>query len=471
MTTENIANRTLYTGDNLAVMRGINSSTIDLIYLDPPFNSKRDYAAPIGSLAAGAAFTDTWTLDDIERSWIDDIELDNAALWHAIVGAGYTAGDSMQAYLTYMAVRLIEMHRILKPTGSIYLHCDPTASHYLKQLMDAIFGRAQFRNEIIWSHQGSWIQPKNRFPRRHDTLLFYSKGAQCVLHPTFENDYASQTNYKRWKKYLVNSNQILADNMPTHDKRFAPYLKRFVERHGRQPANGDVVMEVTGSRTGDVVYTKVVDPKSSERTGYPTQKPLALLKRIIQASSNEGDLVLDPFAGCATTCVAAEALGRRWVGIDIEPLARDIVRDRLAQQAESDPLFKLRDADDKMPEVHLATALPERTDLFAVEEALRLRIQRMDGYRSADIKHKLYEAQEGRCGGGCENAAERLGRWFPIDIFEVDHVHAKSKGGPDIDDNLQLLCPTCNRRKGNRTMQYLIDTNAAEQEAACQLPE
>ena len=150
----NVGNRTLFTCDNLPVMRGINSETIDLIYLDPPFNSKRNYAAPIGSQAAGAAFKDTWNLDDIKREWVEDIEADNKAAWAAIISAGYINGESMQAYLTYMAIRLIEMRRILKPTGSIYLHCDPAASHYLKLLMDSIFGVKNFRNEIVWGYKG-----------------------------------------------------------------------------------------------------------------------------------------------------------------------------------------------------------------------------------------------------------------------------------------------------------------------------
>ena len=140
----NVENRSLFTCDNLPVMQGINSETIDLIYLDPPFNSKRNYAAPIGSQAAGAAFKDTWNLDDIKREWVEDIEADNKATWASIVSAGHISGESTQAYLTYMAIRLIEMRRILKDTGSIYLHCDPTASHYLKLLVDAVFWTAKF---------------------------------------------------------------------------------------------------------------------------------------------------------------------------------------------------------------------------------------------------------------------------------------------------------------------------------------
>ena len=152
--TANWRNRTLWTGDNLTVMRGMNSESVDLIYLDPPFNSNRNYAAPIGDTKSTAEFRDTWSLDDVKREWVEDIETDNTASWSAITAAGFTNGESAQAYLTYMAIRLIEMRRILKPTGSLYLHCDPKMSHYIKLLMDAILGAEQYRNEIIWYYRG-----------------------------------------------------------------------------------------------------------------------------------------------------------------------------------------------------------------------------------------------------------------------------------------------------------------------------
>lgn len=151
MAEQNWSPRTIWTGDCIEIMRGMNSNTIDLIYLDPPFNSKQDYAAPIGSMAAGAAFKDTWTLSDIDVEWIDLIEHDNPHLYHVILAA---VTDSDKAYLAYMADRLLEMPRLLKPTGSIYLHCDPTMSHYLKVVMDAIFGRDRFQNEFIWYYSG-----------------------------------------------------------------------------------------------------------------------------------------------------------------------------------------------------------------------------------------------------------------------------------------------------------------------------
>ena len=148
----NFATRTIWTGDNLDVLRGINSESVDLIYLDPPFNSNRNYAAPIGSKAAGAAFKDTWTLDDVDEAWHGEIADRDPALYSIIDAAGLAHGSSMKSYLIMMAVRLLEMRRVLQPTGSIYLHCDPNASHYLKMLMDAVFGKQCFINEIIWCY-------------------------------------------------------------------------------------------------------------------------------------------------------------------------------------------------------------------------------------------------------------------------------------------------------------------------------
>ncbi len=171
----NWVNRTVWTGDNLDIMRGMNDECVDLIYLDPPFNSNRNYQAPIGSEAAGAAFKDTWTLSDVDEAWDGEIADREPALYAIIDAAGVAHGKGMKAYLIMMGVRLLEMRRILKPTGSIYLHCDPTASHYLKMLMDAVIGVGRFRNEIVWSYK-KWTNSARCFQRNHDTLLFYSNG-------------------------------------------------------------------------------------------------------------------------------------------------------------------------------------------------------------------------------------------------------------------------------------------------------
>ena len=174
MGSPNWANRTIWTGDNLEIMRGMNSESVDLIYLDPPFNSKANYAAPIGSQAAGAAFKDTWTLSDVDAEWINLIEAKHPALYRVLLAA---LTDSDKSYLAYMAARILEMRRLLKPVGSIYLHCDPTMSHYLKLIMDAVLGRKAFRNEIVWCYGGRGMS-KNWFQRKHDILLFFGGGGE-----------------------------------------------------------------------------------------------------------------------------------------------------------------------------------------------------------------------------------------------------------------------------------------------------
>ena len=181
----NWANRTLWTGDNLDIMRGMNSETVDLIYLDPPFNSNKNYSAPIGSEAAGAAFKDTWTLSDVDEAWHGEIADREPTLYAIIDAAGLSHGKSMKSYLIMMAVRLIEMRRILKETGSIYLHCDPVANHYLKSLMDATFGQNNFRDEMVWRRNESGAKGSQHSPMSWgsnvDYLLYLHKGGQAYL--------------------------------------------------------------------------------------------------------------------------------------------------------------------------------------------------------------------------------------------------------------------------------------------------
>ena len=315
----NFADKTLWTGDNLDILRGLNSETVDLIYLDPPFNSNRNYAAPVGSKAAGAAFKDTWTLSDLDVAWVGLIDDEQPAVANLLHAASLTHGKGMQSYLTMMAVRLLEMRRVLKGTGSIYLHCDPTASHYLKLLMDAVFGPGRFQNEIVWYYSGGGASTQ-RFARKHDTLLFYTMAAQGW---TFNVD----------------------------DVR-VPYKWTA----GQRREDGPERSYRKGKLPDDVIEMQGVMPWAKERVGYPTQKPLALLERIIAASSNPGDIVLDPFCGCATACVAADKLGRRWVGIDISPKAVELVNMRLQQAMGS--LFHHR-------YVTARTDIPRRTDIAA----------------------------------------------------------------------------------------------------------
>lgn len=463
MTALNVKNRTLFTHDNLQVMRGINSETIDLIYLDPPFNSKRNYAAPIGSQAAGAAFSDTWSLDDIKKEWVETLETENKALWAAITAAGYISGESMQAYLTYMAIRLIEMKRLLKPTGSIYLHCDPTASHYLKIVMDAIFGNKtvkneNFRNEITWKRQTGHNDSKS-FGRIADIILFYGKPIRKdVIRVPLSDERAAAYNRKDkigWYDVGDLTAKGLSGGGYTYDFhghhgpwRYPEERIRELEAAGRiylpEKRNGvPRIKKYLHENKGVVpssIWTDIppVQPHSGEKTGYPTQKPVALLERIIKASSDEGDMVLDPFCGCATTCIAAEKLNRGWIGIDIEEKARDLVIERLHKEIYNDALLKGQ----TLPDVTHRKSPPNRTEPNAP-------------IRSPNIKQILYDKQKGRCAAPCLDG--KIGREFPIDIFEIDHINPRSKGGGDVDSNLQLLCPPCNRKKGNKTMTHLME--------------
>ena len=283
-----LSNRTLFTGDNLPVLRGLNSDSVDLIYLDPPFNSNKDYSAPIGSEAAGAHFKDAWTLDDVDAEWHGQIADEHPGAYKVIDAAGIAHSKGMQAYLIMMAVRMIEMQRILCPTGSIYLHVDPTASHYLKTLMDSIFGRAAYRNEIIWAYRRLPAKQEN-FQRMHDVVLRYAgEGAT-------------------W-------NQLYDDPAPSTVKQHKGRKRVRVIVDGKRMPDAYTEIKSAGPAMRDVWNISVLHPSAKERVGYPTQKPLSLLERIIRASSNEGDYVFDPFCGCATTLVAAEKLSRKWGG-------------------------------------------------------------------------------------------------------------------------------------------------------------
>jgi len=385
----NFAPSTIWTGDNLPILRGMNAACVDLIYLDPPFNSNRTYGAPIGSKAAGASFKDAWTLDDVDLCWHGELAERNPAVYTVIEAARQCHGKGMQSYLIFMAVRLLEMHRVLKPTGSIYLHCDPTASHYLKLLMDGIFGKDHFRNEIVWSY-GTGGLSKSNFARKHDILLYYSDGS--VFNVQTEKAY---TKSKSRKPGLVN---------------YGAGKAIFYEDD-----NG-VYNEVSMRDVWEIPY---LNSQAKERLGYPTQKPLALLDRIIKASSKPGNLVLDPFCGCATSLVAADRLGRQWAGIDLSPLATKLVKERIIAD---NPLWA--------GPIALDTP-PRRTDLAHLPHY-------------GTHRHRLYGEQEGIC-GGCNTH-------FPFRVMDVDHILPRSKGGTDHPDNLQLLCSGCNRSKGDRTM-------------------
>ena len=388
----------------------MNSASVDLIYLDPPFNSKANYAAPIGSEAAGAEFKDTWTLQDVDITWLDLIEQKHPRV-NRVIRAAMT--DSDKSYLIYMAARLIEMHRLLKPTGSIYLHCDPTMSHSLKLLMDAIFGRNQFRNDIVWCYTGSNSPTKDRFNAKSDNILFYA-GEGAIFNKQYV-PYGEKT-LKQYNKVDASGRRYRKHSIRKDGTEHRLYLD---EARGIPVLNWWTDIKSFGTAT-----------QSKERTGYPTQKPLALLRRIIRASSDPDQIVLDPFCGCATACIAAEIETRQWVGIDISPKASDLVRMRMQKEVRLFYQGTVRDD------------IPRRTDIGTIPR-----------YNSPENRDKLYGMQGGYC-AACETHFE------PRNL-EVDHIIARSQGGTDHIENLQLLCGSCNRIKGNRGMEYLLSKLAA----------
>ena len=456
----NFTNRTVWTGDNLDILRGFNSGCVDLIYLDPPFNSNRDYAAPIGSRAAGAAFKDTWTLDDVDLAWHGEIADRHSSLYGVIAASHSAHGQSMMSYLIMMAVRLLELKRVLKPTGTIFLHCDPTANAYLRTVMDAVFLSKHFVADITWKRTSA--HNDRLFASVCDSILCYGApprygaAVRVPLDPEYVKRYYRHEDergryrhgdltgpktsagesgepwngvdptkigrcwsvprsgvYARWIEENIIPGYCglgihdrldaldAADMIHWPDRGYMPSLKRYLrENQGQLPSN---------------VWTDIKPASRKERVGYPTQKPLKLLERIIKASTRPGDVVLDPFCGCATTLEAAEKLNRQWVGIDLSSLAVKLVDQRLRKNL---GLFG---------QIIARTDIPHRTDLGE-----------LPNYRTH--KHTLFGKQEGLCNGCWQG--------FQFRNFTIDHIVPRSKGGTDHFENLQLLCHACNSKKG-----------------------
>lgn len=312
MSNLNLKNRTIFNRDNLDILKGINSNSIDLIYLDPPFNKKKIFTAPIGSSAEGADFSDIFSKEDIKDDWVSNIYFQNINLFTFLQHTKYDGMTYNYCYLVYMAVRLIECHRILKDTGSIYLHCDPTMSHYLKIVMDCIFGEKCFKNEIIWCYSIGG-KSKSQWGKKHDVILFYTKSRKFVFNgKSVSIPRKPNTHMKAGRDLDGREYQEKIDNK-------SGKVYRYYLDEGKIPE--DYWTDINTLQKDD-----------KQRTGYPTQKPLALLERIIKGSSNKGDMVLDPFCGCATTCVAAENLDRQWAGIDISYKAYELVKERLNRE-------------------------------------------------------------------------------------------------------------------------------------------
>lgn len=370
----------LYFGDNLEVLRGENfrTSSVDLVYLDPPFNSNRAFNVLFqerdlsSSRAQIKAFEDCWHWDQEAQSTFEDLTGPDAnlrgiptslsVLMRALHESMPKRND-MLAYLVMMAPRLVELHRVLKPSGSLYLHCDPTASHYLKLVLDCIFGLANFGSEIIWQRTNS-RSTAGRWPRVHDVLLFYFKGDRPRFNPVLVPGDPRKLPHtlitgKDGQKY--NTHELTGPGVTKDGGSGKPWRGFDPAKMGRHWANAHAVMDQLDndglihwparngfprrraaepfraeSRTVTVgdVWTDIdrLNQTAKERLGYPTQKPVALLERILEASTSPGDIVLDPFCGCGTTIDAAQKLGREWIGIDITHLAIKVVRDRMGSR-------------------------------------------------------------------------------------------------------------------------------------------
>jgi len=367
MSPKPITENTLYYGDNLFILREhIPSESIDLIYLDPPFNSSRNYnvlfkdESGTESEAQITAFEDTWhwnleaehTFVELQTEAPDHIGKMIESL-HEFIGA-----NQMMAYLVMMTTRLIELHRVLKPTGSLYLHCDPTASHYLKIILDTIFGVGSYRNEIIWKRSHGH-NSANRYGANHDTILFYGKTDNVTWNPVYQ-EYDPEYIDKHYSHIDEKGRRYKHEN-PTGagiskgvtgqtwrginptlkgrhwartpaelEKLDAQGLIYWPNKEGAWPYIKEYLDEKKGVPAQEI-WTDIdpINMIAAERLGYPTQKPIALLDRIIEASSNPGDVVLDSFCGCGTAIASAQKLGRKWIGIDITHLAIALQKYRL----------------------------------------------------------------------------------------------------------------------------------------------
>ena len=357
----NVLNRTLFHQDNLPVLQGINSNSIDLVATDPPFQKGRTFHADIDSLSAGATFQDRWQWTAEHQGWSDlAVNKGYPAVADAIRLARSCHSDDMGAYLSFLAVRLVECHRVLKATGTMLIHCDYTANAYIRILIDSIFGADKFRNTIIWAY-GKMSNNQQNFARNHDTILRYTKTDDYRFHQLKKEDSEYRT---RYSKHLTADNKILYGDMKdSKDKLIALRASKVSKQLDRPLQDNDVLFDfnVEYKHQDDVFYISHLKGNSSERTGYPTQKPVALYERLILACSNTDDVVLDPFTGSATTCIAAERLGRQWVGIDLWADAYKVVLKRFVDEGFAVP----NTSNNKLTfdDIHYRQDVPVRTDL------------------------------------------------------------------------------------------------------------
>ena len=449
--TQNFLDNTLYEMDNLIVLRGINSETVDLIATDPPFNTKRNRSGSAGEyedkwtwLEKGTKKRpDQWKWNEIHPKWLEEIKDNHESLHSAIKTAEVCQDKDTAAFLCFLSVRLLEMHRILKPTGSIYLHCDSTVSHYIKTCMDAIFGKQNFRNEIVWrKYSGRKNNATRKFSTQSDSIFFYVKSKDSFFQPI----YMPISEKEIEKKYIYTDDD---------GRKYRLSWGRHYQQTGEQ--RRIYLDEQPGAAVGSLWVEDglQLNTSSNERTGSPDQKPVSLYERIIQASSKEGDLVLDPFCGCATTIIAANNLKRRWIGIDRRTDARYHIVTRLLGISRKDREHLKKYAIDEewldkqiqSCEMHYQSEPPKRTDngeQTAPELAQVYSAEPENLLSHAEMKEILINQFGVECWGCGFQPPDNDERYL-----HLDHINPKSSGGTNDIDNRSILCQPCNAKKLN----------------------
>lgn len=436
---------TLYYGDNLHVLRQyIADESVDLIYLDPPFNSNANYnmlfKSPDGSDSDAQinAFDDTWSWGQSAEEAVDWVRDSGHHKTFDMLDTmrGFLGENDMMAYLAMMAARLIELHRVLKETGSLYLHCDPTASHYLKLLLDGVFGPTAFANEIVWERTAPKGHAHTRFPSSHDIILFYRKGSNATWHPqygeyeeTYIKSHYSSVEEKTGRRYQLDNLLNPNKDRPNLTYEFLGVTKVWrwtKDRMQKAYEEGRVIQSTPGKvprfkryldeQKGMAltsVWTDIspLNSQAQERLGYPTQKPLALLERIIAASSNEGDVVLDPFCGCGTAVDAAQKLGRAWLGIDVTHLAINLIEQRM-KDAHPDAAF---------------TVVGRPESLSGAEELARRDKHEFEKWIVPKLDGHLYEGGRKGADGGIDGFI-----YFKPDGKKTEKAILSVKGGDNV---------------------------------------
>ena len=529
---QNINNRDIFINDNLNIIQKMEDKIIDLIYLDPPFgnmltweaknkktiNEIKEYFLDLQEtknlflnedfeeVFKDVHFDDTWKETDINKSWQEDILKHNEKLFHFIDSIDFVIKGG-KYYLFYIAIRLIELKRILKDTGSIYLHCDNTMGHYLKNIMDIIFGYDNFRNSIVWNYRKfSQSSVKGRhFEFCYDNILCYVKDKKTFYNPIYIEEEIPLNDFK---KYGIQKDEKGYFKTAPTGKGKGGYSDKTIEK---MDSNGLIYWtknkiprkkyylendmlyiydkKMLGNAWSDI--KDMMHVSKNERVGYPTQKPLDLLERIIKANSNEGDVILDPFCGCATTLISAESLGRKWIGIDQNKQAfymnyyrfhtfymkqLRITKEKKEEIFDFDNNNKFsktikKHTIEKKDISYILSDLKKRKDLPILKdkEKNKKKDEMIKKQKKIDKEYKEYLKEQEKILTGKQkeefrkelakkqNNTCKICKTKLFDNFHLDRIIPGKEGGKYIKDNLQILCANCNLTKGNKNNIDLIE--------------